>query len=455
MQTQHLNVSKVEKVSSSQANNTVNDPVEGSSHGTGHRDRLAQATLEHLTSLSFRQGNLQAYLDEIAKGVSKLISIDWSVVTLNLGELSKVLASSRDLGPEGSEPYSLHGSVAQTVVNTGCALAVSDTETETQYGANPDGYRAYLGIPLQSSTGKLLGTICSFHAEPRQFDPEEIKCVELFAERATTAIDNYQLYQKQIKFNEVLEAEVAKRTAELKATQEQLIEKERLAAIGEFTSMIVHEIRNPLTTVRMGLSALQRSDLTERDHARLTLALEEEHRLHKLLNDILQYAKPQVLETTAIALNQLISETVTTLAEQPLIEARHLDAQLQPADIFVDGDPDKLKQVLINLISNACEAVEPGSTVTISLNNTEESTATSAATSTSSQINLRIHNGGAPIPPNILTQLTKPFFSTKSSGNGLGLAIVKRIVQAHRGTLTFTSTADLGTTATVTLPSIH
>lgn len=403
---------------------------------------MAQTTLEKLTALSFRQGNLQAYLDEIAKGVSQLIDIDWSVVTLNMGDLSRVLASSLPIDDGGKAPYSLHGSVAQTVISTGCPLTVPDTQSETRYGQNPDGYRAYLGVPLQSPTGTLLGTICCFHAQPRSFDPAEVKCVALFAERATTAIDNFQLYQQQLKFNERLEAEVAKRTAELQVAQTQLIERERLAAIGEFTSMIVHEIRNPLTTVKMGLSALQSLDLSERDRTRLTLALEEEHRLHQLLNGILQYAKPQVLETTQITLNQLIAETVDALAEQPLIESRQLEVVLPSEEIFVEGDRNKLKQVLINLISNACEAVTATETVKISV-----------VVPSPLQANLVIHNGGNPIPPGILAQITKPFFSTKSSGNGLGLAIVKRIVEAHRGTLTFASTAVDGTTATVQLPT--
>ncbi|MEL7330309.1 MAG: GAF domain-containing sensor histidine kinase [Cyanobacteria bacterium J06559_1] len=408
-------------------------------------DHLAKTTLEHLTSLSFRQDNLNAYLNDIARGVSQLISIDWSIVTLNLGERSQIIASSTELDDSDYQPYSLHGSVAQTVVKTGCSLAVTDTDVETHHGANPPGYRAYLGIPLQSSTGKLLGTICSFHQQPRQFPSEEIKCVELFAERATTAIDNFQLYQQQLKFNEVLEEEVAKRTAELKAAQAQLIEKERLAAIGEFTSMIVHEIRNPLTTVRMGLLALQALELSKRDRMRLTLAMEEEHRLKELLNEILQYAKPQVLETTTFDLHQLVTETVSTLSEQPLVEERHLNVVSELSDVLVEGDRNKLKQVLINLISNACEAISPGESVNITLspqpNPLEQP-----------QIRLDIHNGGDPIEPNILAQLTKPFFSTKSSGNGLGLAIVKRIVEAHNGSLIFTSTAAVGTTASVYLP---
>ncbi|MEA5466550.1 ATP-binding protein [Leptothoe sp. PORK10 BA2] len=406
---------------------------------TSSSNRLAQTTLDYLMSLSFRQGDLQKYLNDIAHGVAELTAMDWAVVTLSLGDFSKVLASSLDWDNENDEPYPIHGSVAKTVIQTQRLLTVKDTQCETHYGATPEGYRAYLGVPLQSPTGKLLGTICCFHKQPRDFAPEEIRCVELFAERATIAIDNFQLYQQQLKFNETLEAEVAKRTAELKEAQSQLIEKERLAAIGEFTSMIVHEIRNPLTTVRMGLHALKALDLGERDRNRLSLALAEENRLKQLLDGILQYAKPQILETVRCDLNQLLQETVETLGQQPVIAERSLQVTLADVAVHVSCDRDKLKQVLINLISNACEAINPGEAVNISLSKTDQAC-------------LTVHNGGSPIPPDILARLTQPFFSTKSSGNGLGLAIVKRIIDAHQGSLTFTSNPETGTTATVQLP---
>ncbi|MFK8185148.1 MAG: ATP-binding protein [Phormidesmis sp.] len=418
---------------------------------------LSHAALEYLTSLSFRQRSLESYLHDIACGVSALMTVDWSVVTLNMGEMSKVLASNVDLGDAINQPYPLHGQMSQTVVQTGTALTVTDSELETQYGCTPEGYRSYLGVPLRSPTGNILGTVCCFHSTPRSFSDDEVQCAEIFAERATTAIDNYQLYQKQLKFNETLEAEVTKRTAQLREAQAQLIEKERLAAIGEFTAMIVHELRNPLTTIGMGLTALKSSDyLSERDQRRLSLASEEEQRLKKLLNEILQYAKPQLLETTVIDLKGLVQEVVSTLAEQPDLCDRQLTVNCENSILSVRGDLDKLKQVLINLVSNACEAIEKGETVSIKLspfsdlkNNGMKG---QAETDDSNVVAIEIHNGGDPIPADVLPRLTQPFFSTKSSGNGLGLAIVKRIVEAHQGTLTFCSSADAGTTATVKLP---
>jgi signal transduction histidine kinase len=143
----------------------------------------------------------------------------------------------------------------------------------------------------------------------------------VFAERAATAIDNYQLYLQQQQFNATLEAEVAKRTEELRVAQKQLVERERLAAIGEFAAIIVHEIRNPLTTVMMGLNYFKRVDLFEPAYSRLSLALDEANRLERLLRQILLYAQPQQLQLTELNINEFIREILNTIRSMPEAEA--------------------------------------------------------------------------------------------------------------------------------------
>ena len=404
-----------------------------------------QRTLEVLSSLSYRNGELNKFLQEIATGVSKLITIDWSVVTLCHNGFDKILASSIELD-DYDTTYSLHGVVTGTVIETGKSLTVDDTKTCTEYGAVPEGYRSYLGVPLRTSQGEIIGTICSFHQQPRQYNSEEIAIVELFAERAATAIDNYQLYQQQCKFNEILEAEVAKRTAELKAAQASLVEKERLAAIGEFASGIIHEIRNPFTTMKMGLTYFKKIDKSEPSQMRVSLALEEADRLERLLKEILLYAKPQKLDLQAIDINKFIAEMLESLRTIPAATQRQIKYYPPSTQLKVMGDKDKLKQIIINLVRNACEAVSVGETVKIQLkleNYSEEHP---------EQVLINICNGGSPIPPEILPKLTKPFYSTKSSGTGLGLAIVKRIVESHNGELLIKSCAEQGTTISVKLP---
>lgn len=401
----------------------------------------AQPILEVLSSLSYQAGELDGYLEEIACGVSDLLQLDWSVVTLCWQDKERVMASSIDLGTE-EHIYSLHGSLTNTVVQTGQTLCVEDATTHPEYGSPPPGYVSYLGVPLRTCQGEVIGTICSFCRQPRLFIAAEVRTVELFAERAATAIDNYNLYQKQQKFNQFLEAEVAKRTEELRVAQAQLIERERLAAIGEFAASIVHEIRNPLTTILMGLNYFTRSSLTEPERERASLALDEANRLQNLLQEILLYAKPQTLHLEKLEVNSLIEGMLPSLREMPEARGRNLEFSYGPEPLYIQADKDKLKQVLINLVRNGCEAVETGEQVTGKIERDTEN----------NQVCLSIHNGGLPIPVNILPKLTQPFCSTKPSGTGLGLAIVRRIVEAHGGSLSIQSQEEEGTTVRVAIP---
>jgi GAF domain-containing protein len=151
--------------------------------------------VEILAVLNYRSGKLEPYLEEIAIAVSELLTLDWSVVTLCQGNEDRILASSFDIGEAAHQTYSLHQTVTGYVLRNGCPLVVEDTATSTQYGEVPEEYRSYLGVPLRLSTGEFVGTICSFHSTPRKFDDEEIRLAEIFAERAASAIENYQLYQ--------------------------------------------------------------------------------------------------------------------------------------------------------------------------------------------------------------------------------------------------------------------
>ncbi|WP_414753217.1 ATP-binding protein [Anabaena sp. CCY 9910] len=401
------------------------------------RERLAIALL---SSLNYRTGELSGYLFNIACGVSKLLNVDWSVVTLCQQGFEKVLASNINMGV-GEHVYSLHGSLTNTVIETGNSLVVEDTSKHPEYGQPPEGYRAYLGIPLRTAEGEVIGTICSFHHESREFSPEEIQFTELFAERAATAIDNYRLYKEQCQFNHILEAEVEKRTAELKATQSKLVEKERLAAIGEFAAMIVHEIRNPLTTMIMGLKYSQKTILSSAAQERLSLAISEACRLDNLLSEILLYAKPQVLQICELEVNKFISELLVLVRQMPEALSRKIEFIPSSTSVKILADKDKLKQLFINTIRNACEAISAGEVVQWEVN-----------ISSPDEVCINICNRGEPIPPEILSKLTQPFFSTKPHGTGLGLAIVQRIVHAHYGKLSIESDTAKGTMVSVRLP---
>lgn len=232
----------------------------------------------------------------------------------------------------------------------------------------------------------------------------------------------------------------------------------RLAEIGELAAMIVHEVRSPLTTVLMGLESFQQMDLSERAQMRLSLALSEADRLKELLNEILQYAREQVLTLEEIDLSAMMHDLHPTVAELPQASERQIRLETPNAGVWVEGDRNKLKQVFINLVSNACEAVDAGAVVTWRINQplaARHSHNQPDKPSLAHQVAVSIHNGGDPIPPEVLPKLGTPFFTTKPGGNGLGLALVNRIVEAHDGEFFIESDEAMGTVVTVTLPRLQ
>jgi signal transduction histidine kinase/ActR/RegA family two-component response regulator len=291
---------------------------------------------------------------------------------------------------------------------------------------------SYAGIPLFSSSGQILGHLAVIDDNILGNEERNTKILEIFAARAAAEIERQQ-------------------TAEaLKQSQEQLA---RLAEIGELASMIVHEIRNPLTTLLMGLNSFKRLALPERFQTYLGLALDEGERLTRLLNQILVYAKPQNLELTELNLNEWLTGLLDSLKTMPAAAGRQLFYTPFPKPVKVLADADKLKQVVINLVANAFEAIPPGETVTLAVQaNPSIQLSNHSVQSIPSSVCIRVHNGGAPIPTDVLPKLTQPFVTTKTNGTGLGLAIVKRIVEAHNGNLQIESDLETGTTFTVVLP---
>lgn len=399
-----------------------------------------QTILSSLALLSYRSHDLNSYLYEVIYTVSNLLQSDWTIVTLHENSKGRIIASSLEIDDADTE-FSAHESLSKIVVESGRPLLVEDAKQYPERARKMAGYACYLGVPLRTPKEEIIGTICSFSLHPRHYEAEMITVVELFAERAATAIDNHRLYQQQQQFNHQLEAEVTRRIMELREVQAKLVERERLAAMGEFAAMIVHEIRNPLTTVQMGLDYFSKLELPQPAQARLTLAVDEAGRLSTLLQEILSYSKPQILQLIEINVDRFIRKLLISLREMPEAQGRTIQYLPLATPVFIPGDPDKLKQVLINLVRNACEAVEAGGTVRCSV-----------TASSLEQICISVQNGGTPIPADVLPRLTQPFYSTKSGGTGLGLAIVKRIVEAHNGELLIESSDLRGTIFSVKLP---
>ena len=219
----------------------------------------------------------------------------------------------------------------------------------------------------------------------------------------------------------------------------QLAERTRLAAIGEFTASIVHELRTPLATIALAMDYLQQAHLPGPAARRLQLASGEADRMERLLADVLQYSRPLALNTTILDADALVRKTV---ADHPELCApgQRICVASGARPLPVSADTDRLTQVILNLSRNAAEAAPPDAVITWRLEPDRET------------IGFHVSNPGEPIPENHLQRLFDPFFTTKAGGTGLGLGIVGRIVEAHGGTLEVASSADAGTTFSFFLP---
>lgn len=206
-------------------------------------------------------------------------------------------------------------------------------------------------------------------------------------------------------------------------------------------AMILHEIRTPMTTILLALSHLEKISLPAQSQRQITLALREAQRLRVLLNDRLVGSRSSPPQLEVIELNNFILQTQELIQALPVTKNRQLLWSSTPEPVWIQGDRHQLIQVLINLVTNACQAVEPGSVVSCVLDLDDRC----------EQVSIRFHNDGDPIEPEILSHLTEPLFTTKVNGTGLGLAIVNRIVDAHSGQLTIKSNLE-GTTVSVCLP---
>ncbi|MGC4006361.1 MAG: ATP-binding protein [Pirellulales bacterium] len=225
----------------------------------------------------------------------------------------------------------------------------------------------------------------------------------------------------------------------------------RFAEIGQLMAGIVHEIRNPLNAMRLNLHVLNRTDeeggpadLEKWDIDRGALIQEtkaEIERVEGLLRILLGYARPDVPRPEILDLRQEIHSTLTFL--RPLLERREMlvVARLTDSTVKVEMDRDRFRQVLLNLLNNACDAMHSGGTVSIEMKHA------------AGMVELRVADDGIGVPPSMRERIFEPFYSTKETGTGLGLAIVRRHIEDAGGEVHCEPRADSGSVFVIRLPA--
>lgn len=240
--------------------------------------------------------------------------------------------------------------------------------------------------------------------------------------------------------------------AELAETNRRLLEAEasarraeRLAALGQLTAGLAHELRNPLGTIKASSEMLRdrlgpAADSEDLPHELAGYISSEVDRANTLITRFLEFARPLKLRLAAADLNGLVDQAIDNLAGQSPALAAAIHKNYDPTIPPLSADAELLERVIFNLLRNAFDASPPGSTVTVR---------TRAAQGIAE---VAVLDRGAGIAPELREQIFNPFFTTKPTGVGLGLAISSKIVDEHGGLIRVESEAGRGSTFLVQLP---
>lgn len=233
---------------------------------------------------------------------------------------------------------------------------------------------------------------------------------------------------------------------ELEQAQEQLIKTEKLASLGQLAAGVAHEINNPLSTITMFAHILKKT--FEKDDQRyedIQLIIDEADRTKNIVQGLLSFAREKKLRPGLTDINDLLDEILGLIINQSLFHNIKIEKLFEPNLQTTYADGTQLKQVFINIILNAAQAMNGQGTLKII---TEQ-------VSGNGHLVIKIKDNGPGIPPDIVGKLFDPFFTTKEKGTGLGLAISYGIIERHQGDIDVQSEQGKGTTFTISMPILE
>ncbi|WP_270166550.1 ATP-binding protein [Paenibacillus sp. SYP-B4298] len=235
-------------------------------------------------------------------------------------------------------------------------------------------------------------------------------------------------------------ATISRNITDRKQTEEMILRSEKLSVVGQLAAGVAHEVRNPLTTLR-GFVQLQKTKGTVSE-SHLNIMLAELDRINFIVSEFLVLAKPQVISIQTFNLRKLLSDLVMLLDGQANLDKIQIQVPEQGPPMMVTGEPNQLKQVFVNLLKNAMEAMPGGGTISMEMEQNKEG-----------MVIVRVHDEGAGIAKEDLQHIGEPFFTRKDNGTGLGLMICQQIISHHKGILNVYSELGQGTTVEVILPA--
>ena len=323
-------------------------------------------------------------------------------------------------------------SLIGVVVRRKKPLQVANVQTDTRYQnvelARCEGLVSLLSVPLIFA-GQSIGALSVYTARPYSFSNEEIKILSALAELSAIAIEKARLYERVVD------------------VEEQLRQNEKLSALGLLAAEVAHEIRNPLTVMKLLYHSLNlKFEPKDPRHKDAQIIESKIEHLNKIVEQILDFARTTEPKFAPVNLNDLVDELSLLVRHKLANQGIQLVHRLQPDLPLVAGDAPQLEQAFLNLILNAAEAMGDGGTLTI------RSRVIQGADKTAHVAVEFKDTGGGMTAEQQKRAFKTVLATTKAKGTGLGMAIVGRIVETHHGEIRIRSRVGRGTTICIALP---
>jgi signal transduction histidine kinase len=376
------------------------------------------------------------------KQMAALIKINHitGFLSLDLDEMLQVISKELE---ELFYPYRVYynlDNISCRAIKEQLPVIVYDPVTDPCGACQLNQHQAHICVPL-SSGSEVLGTLSLRSQQPIKLERGQLELLLAIASQTAATIQRTRLFNRLQHEKEML----AQANRELKATQEQLILSERLAAVGQLAANFAHDINNPTGIVlsRLELMELEAAENRLPETVIKDLAVVKKHvkRIAKIARGLLTFSRQSHHQMSIVSVNELILEIVDWLEQQ--FDRKGIKFVLQLMDLPpIKGNREQLQQMLMNIFNNARDAQPQGGEIKVTTASDAEA------------VTMVISDRGTGIAAAHHNKIFNPFFTTKEvgKGTGLGLSICYKIIQDHGGNITVQSSEGKGTTFTIKLP---
>ncbi len=278
-------------------------------------------------------------------------------------------------------------------------------------------FQSGLAVPLIHQTCLSGILLVADKMSGREFRMDDIEFLSILASQISVAIENTRLYEAE---------KVA--TKQLRSAQQQLVQSERLTALGDMSAKVAHEINNPLGIIKNYLLLIRRAiDRSGQAEEYTEIVSQEIDRIARIVKELLDFHRPKGVKFEKVDLAAILEDVLILMSRQFESKGIELIKDIDPDLPLIDGSPENLKQVFLNIIINAVDVMSEGGTLAVQVHRADK------------ELSMKFCDTGPGISPEIIPRIFEPFFTTKGheKGTGLGLSVCYGIIKKHGGTIVF------------------